>query len=312
MSGFRSNQAAYWRGWAAAAIGLVQAWTAGAQDLDPRRWSHLPTDVNYLGVGYGYAMADITFDPVLELENVEMDMHAVAARYIRTFALLNRSARVELAVPWQDAEWTGLLQGEPASTTRSGFADPAVRFAVNLLGAPPLTPEKFAAYRAATPRETIIGAGLTVQAPLGEYLEERLLNLGENRYSFRPELGIERRQGKWLMELTGHISFYTDNEDFWKGYLREQAPMYVGQGIVSYSFKPGLWVGTGIGYGQGGKSTINGTPKDDEKDNLFAGLAAGVPINSSLGLKFVYLHNQARAATGTDLDTLTAAVSVLW
>ena len=301
-----------WRGLAAAAILLADAWSTKAQDLDPRRWSHLPADVNYLGVGYGYVTADITFDPVLELENVEMDMHAVAARYIRTFALLNRSARVELAVPWQDAEWTGLLQGEPASTARSGFADPAVRFAVNLLGAPPLPREKFAAYRAATPQETIVGAGLTVQAPLGEYLEDRLLNLGENRYTFRPELGIERRQGKWLLELTGNISFYTDNDDFWKGYLREQAPMYVGQGIVSYTFKPGLWVGTGIGYGQGGKSTINSTPKDDEKENLFAGLAAGVPINRSLGLKFLYLHNQARATTGSDLDSLTAAVSALW
>jgi hypothetical protein len=312
MSDWSSRSNRRWLVCAAAAVLLVQTGAVRAQDLDPRRWSHLPIDMNYVGAGYAYTRADITFDPVLELENVEMDMHTVAAKYIRTFALLNRSARIELAAPWQDAEWTGLLQGEPAATARSGMGDPAIRFAVNLLGAPPLPREKFAAYRAATPQETIVGAGLTVQTPLGQYYEDKLLNLGENRYTLRPELGMERRQGKWLAELTGHVSFFTDNDDFWKGYRREQAPMFVGQTIVSYTFKPGLWMGTGIAYGQGGESTINGTSKDDEKKNLLSGLVLGVPVNRRTGLKFAYFHNQARAATGVNFDTLTGAVSMLW
>ena len=71
-------------------------------------------------------------------------------------------------------------------------------------------------------------------------------------------------------------------------------------------------VGTGIAYGQGGESTINGTSKDDEKKNLLSGLVLGVPVNRRTGLKFAYFHNQARAATGVDFDTLTGAVSVLW
>jgi hypothetical protein len=139
-----------------------------------------------------------------------------------------------------------------------------------------------------------------------------LLNLGENRFTLRPELGIERREGKWLLELTGHVSFFTDNDEFWKGTHREQAPMALGQGIVSYTFKPGLWAGAGVGYSAGGKSTINGTPKDDAKENLLSGLAFGVPFNPRTGMKMVYLHNQALAATGADSDTLTGALSVLW
>ena len=151
-----------------------------------------------------------------------------------------------------------------------------------------------------------------MQAPLGQYYEDKLLNLGENRYTFRPELGIERRQGKWLMELTGYVSFFTKNDEYWKGTVREQAPMRVGQRIVSYTFKPGLSAGAGLGYGMGGKSTLNGVPKDDEKENFLSGLALGVPFNPRTGMKVVYLHNQARAARGSDSDTLTGALSVLW
>ena len=268
--------------------------------------------MNYAGAGYAYTRADIVFDPVLELQDVELDLHTVAAKVIRTFALLDRPARIELGVPWQDATWAGLLQGEPASTSRTGLADPTIRFAVNLLGAPPLSLKEFAAHRAEHSQETTVGAALAVQAPLGQYYEDKLLNLGENRFVIRPSLGVERRQGKWLMELTGYVSFYTDNDEFWKGNDLEQAPLYAGQGIVSYTFKPGLWIGSGIGYGVGGKSTLNGIPKDDLKENLFLGLAAAAPINRATGVKVAYLHKQTRESTGADADTLALALSMLW
>ncbi|MCJ7538158.1 MAG: hypothetical protein MUO88_00710 [Desulfobacterales bacterium] len=45
-----------------------------AQELEPRRWSHLPTGTNFAGGGYSYTEADIFLDPVLRIENVEMVM----------------------------------------------------------------------------------------------------------------------------------------------------------------------------------------------------------------------------------------------
>ena len=67
-----------------------------AQELEPRRWSHLPTGKNFVGGGYSYTKADIFFDPVLRIEDVEMEMHTWALKYIRTFELLQKSARVDL------------------------------------------------------------------------------------------------------------------------------------------------------------------------------------------------------------------------
>ena len=78
-----------------------------------------------------------------------------------------------------------MLNGVPASTDRDGWAASVRRFAVNLFGAPPLAGQEFLDYRKNVATcETIVGAGLVIQLPTGEYLEDKLINLGSNRYTF--------------------------------------------------------------------------------------------------------------------------------
>ena len=229
-----------------------------AQELEPRRWSHLPVNMNFAGAGYGYTWADIYLDPVLELQDVQLDLQTVAVKYIRTAKLFDRSVRVDFTAPYQRAEWNGLLQGVSTNATRTGFADPLVRLSANLLGGPPLEGAEFAKYTAEHPVQTMVGAGLTVQLPLGQYYEDELLNLGENRFTFRPELGLLHTHDKWSAELTGSVGISTDNEEFWNGNRREQDPLYALQGHLVYTFRPGLWVGTSAGCRYGGESQING------------------------------------------------------
>ena len=269
-------------------------------------------EVNYAGAAYAYTTADVLFDPVLEIGDATLELNTIAAKYLRTFEVFDRSARVELTVPYQDAFWEGLLQGQPTSREREGFADPSARVAVSLIGGPPLRGDAFRAYRAEHPAETIVGAGLTVQAPLGEYFEDKLLNLGENRFTLRPELGVEQRHGNWLADVMGTASFFTDNEEFFNGRTREQDPVFVVQGHLSYTFRPGLWVGCGAGYGFGGESTVDGLPKDDRKGNLVLGVSAGVPVNRAVGFKFAYVNGRTRESTGLNSDTFAVGVSVLW
>ena len=147
-------------------------------------------DVNFVGAAYVYTEADIFVDPVLELEDVNMEMSTVAGVYIRTFELFGKSARIDITQGYTEATWTGLLEGTPASTSRSGWSDTLVRFGINLYGAPPLRGEEFFAYRAEHKVETIVGVGLVVRLPTGDYEEDKLLNLGQNRFVFRPQLGF--------------------------------------------------------------------------------------------------------------------------
>ena len=126
-----------------------------AQELEPRRWSHLPIKTNFAGGGYAYTEADISFDPVLRIESGKMEMHTWAAKYIRTFELFQKSARIGFTQGFQEGRWTGLVDGVPRTVKRSGLSDSILRFAINLYGAPPLEGKKFAAYRAKVDVETM-------------------------------------------------------------------------------------------------------------------------------------------------------------
>lgn len=188
---------------------LIMGCTAlQAQELQPRRWSHLPMGSNFSGLVYGYTSADIFFNPSLRIENAELDLHTFAASYVHTFELLGKSARFDLVQGYQDGRWKGNLNGSPASTSRSGLKDTLIRMSINLFGAPPLKGNDFRAYRKSVADcETIVGVGLTVVLPTGHYLKDRLINLGGNRFIFRPQLGVVHNRGPWSYELTGGVSF---------------------------------------------------------------------------------------------------------
>ena len=85
----------------------------------------------------------------------------------------------------------------------SGSGDPRFRFSINLFGAPALSVKEFANYQ----QDLIIGASLQMSAPLGQYDNSKLLNLGNNRWSFRPELGISKAWGPWTVEVAPALHF---------------------------------------------------------------------------------------------------------
>ena len=104
--------------------------------MEPRRWAHLPIDTNFVGVGYAYTDADITFDPLMKIEDGQAELHTWVAKYIRTFQLLGKSVRLGLIQGYQEGRWSGLLNGVHTSINKTGLLDTRVRFAVNLYGAP--------------------------------------------------------------------------------------------------------------------------------------------------------------------------------
>ena len=271
-------------------------------------------DTNFAGSAYVYTTGEIAFDPVLLLDEVEMEVHTGIFSYIRTFELLDKSARFDFIQGYQNGHWKGLLNGTPASTSRTGLSDTVLRFSMNLFGGPPLTKKEFAAYQAsvADEGETIAGIGLSMQLPTGHYLEDRLLNIGTNRFTFRPQLGVVRSHGPWSVELTGSSWIYTDNDDFFGGNSLEKDPLYALQTHLVYTFRPGLWISTGAAYGIGGQSTINGVSKDDRKGNAAWGASIGYPITPQLGVKFGYIGIRTQEIVGGDTDRFTAGFSVPW
>ena len=282
------------------------------QELEPRRWSHLPSGINFVGLGTAYTYGEINFDPALLIEETEMDSAGFGAAYIRTFDWLGKSMRFDVSLPYAHNHWQGLLDGVPTSVRRQGFGDARLRLSMNLIGAPPLRGKDFFLYKAENPVTTVVGAAVAVMLPTGQYDSDYLLNLGGNRWIIRPQLGVLHQRYNWQFEVTGSVFLFGDNDDFWKGTVRQQDPLWFIQSHVIYTFKPGLWTSFSAGYGHGSRSFISGQRKPDDSRLSYWKLSLGVPINPRQGLTFGFAVGRTNTLTDADLARLAVSWSMMF
>ena len=285
---------------------------AVAQDIEPRRWTQLPTNLSVVAAGYGNTAGDILFDPVLRIEQATMELHTFGLSYVHAFEWLGKSARLDLTIPHVQGRWAGLLEGQPASTRRHGFADPVVRFSINLYGAPPLQGQEYANYYAERKSHTVVGAAVAVFLPLGEYKEEKLINLGGNRFTFRPQIGVVHTRGSWAYELSGSAFLFEENDQFFPDNKLNQDPLYTLQAHIIKAIKPGMWVSLSAGYGWNGTNEINGAGSGDKKGNFLWALSLGLPINRQQSLKLSYINFNTQKVTGVEIGTYLLAWSYAW
>jgi hypothetical protein len=280
-----------------------------AQDMQPRRWTHLPSGTNVADVTYAYSTGDLHVDPALRIENAEVDLHTSLVSYTHYFGLGDMTARADLQLPIQSGRWKGLLDGVPSSVGRTGLGDPRIRFSLNFVGSPALDGEEFKEYLRTHENRTIAGAALAVRLPLGEYDDDKLINLGDHRFEFEPQLGIVHVGGPWSFELTGSVFLYLPNDDFFNGSRLEKEPLYALQAHVVRTFDP-FWISAGASYGLGGRSEVDGDRKDDQRSNLLVGVLAGVTFGGQHGLRVGYVRQVALRKAGGDLHNFLAGWSI--
>ncbi len=283
-----------------------------SQTLEPRRWTHLPINHHFIGLASNYSTGDISFDPTLQIEDATMDLYTLGAGYIYSFNLGGKTARIEANLPYAYGYWEGTLIGQAASTRRHGFADPSLRFSVNLLGSPALQGKEFASFRAAHPVRTLAGVAVDLTLPLGEYRVDRLINLGGNRYVLRPQIGVLHQRQNWEFETTASVFLFGENDEFFRGTDREQDPLWFVQGHVIYNFQRGIWAGASGGYGYGGENTIDGVDQDDAGRVNFSAVSFGMPLSMYQSVKLTYAISQTNTRTGTDLGNLIVAWSMMF
>ena len=196
---------------------------AAAQSMDPRAYANLPVGLNFLLAGYTYLEGELGFDASSPLQDGRTRVHALPVGYVRSLDVFGNAGNIALIVPFVDLTATASLNG--ASEARrevSGPGDPTLRLAVNFYGAPALKPAEYAAWR----QDLIVGASLTLTAPFGQYDKDRLVNIGTNRWSVKPELGMSQALGAWTLELAGGVTWFGDNDEFFNGNTRGQDPLY--------------------------------------------------------------------------------------
>jgi hypothetical protein len=281
---------------------------AAAQDLEPRAYAAAPVGVNFLVLGFGSSTGDVVVDPSLPIEDVEATVNTAVLGMGTTFNLFGRTALAAAVFPYARADVSGRVGEDVASVSRSGVADPRLKLSVNLRGGRALAVGEFARAE----RSTIIGVSLTVIPPIGQYYPAKLINVGANRWAFKPEVGLSRLIRRWTAEGYAGVWFATANDEFYPGsLLRTQRPIVALQGHASYTMKPALWVAFDATWYSGGRTTVNGVDKNDLRRNSRVGATLSLPLTRQQSLKIAGTSG-ATTRFGEDFKTIAVAWQLSW
>jgi len=288
--------------------GLCWATLSAAQELTPRFYWPAPNGTKVGVVGYAYASGDVLFDPSIPLYGVDSEVNIALLAYLQTFSLWGRTTNVLVELPYQSSTTQGYIGDTPAQGDTFGFGDLGVTLAVNLLGAPTMTPADFQALRAKP--HPILGASVKLIAPTGQYNADRLLNVGGNRWAVKTELGtVIPLERKWLLELQAGAWFVGDDDEFIAG-EREQDPVFLFQVHLVHRFRPGFWASFDANYYTGGRQTIGGNELVDVQRNSRVGGTVVFPFARRYALKFGFAAG-VFAEFGSDFDQYLVSFQML-
>jgi len=273
-----------------------------SQDLEPRAYANVPKGIHVLAVGYGYNKGNVLTDPSLPIEDFKINTHILAVNYIHSFSLAKKLARVQVSLPMADMQGSLIQNGELVTGSRTGFADMHIRFGVNLTGSPALDRKEFRQYQ----QKTIFGVSLVTSVPTGLYYSDKKINLGNNRWGFKPEIGVSKRFKHVYAEAYLGAWIYTNNTEYLTNKVLKQKPTISLQAHASYYFKNLMWVGINTNWYEVGATTIDGVPSGTLLDDWRVGTTFSVPVSKSQSIRLQY-HTGLLSNLGLNYDSLTLA-----
>jgi len=275
--------------------------------MEPRAYSASPVGLNFLVVGSTWLRGSVVLDPDLPISNVQADVQSLAVGIEHTFNLFGDLGRVVAALPYSQADVTGMVFEQQGEAKRSGLANALFKLSVNLRGNPAMSLEEFLA----APHRTIVGASVSAIAPVGQYYETKLINIGTNRWAFKPEMCISFPKGSWYVDGYVGAWFFTANRDFYPGNsTRTQDPVLTIQGHVTYEFRPHLWVAVdGTSY-RGGSTRVDRADESPSLNNSRAGVTLSMPV-ARYSVKVAY-SSGVTARVGGNFRLISVAWQMSW
>ena len=290
-----------------AALIAVFGKTSFAQEIEPRTYSRAPIGTQTVIFTYGYQSGDVFTDAALPLSDVGVSLNSFSIGYARTLGLAGRQMNVGVFIPYVYGKINGNVLEERREVTRSGLGDIRLRITQMLTGSPALKPKEFASFK----RKTLIGATLSVIAPTGQYDPRRLVNIGSNRWAFKPEIGISKPLEKWTFELAAGAWMFTPNNNFFGGRRRAQKPLLSLQAHVTYTIRSRMWIAVGGTYFNGGRTSVNGVLNSDLQNNVRFGGTFSYPFGKNHSLKISALRG-VTTRIGSNLTTVAAGWQYTW
>jgi len=288
-----------------------------AQDLAPRAYLITPLGSNAVTASYAYNDGELLLEGTVPITDATGRLSVPSVAYYRSFGLFGRSANVLAALPYGVGTFEGKVFEQERSIYRSGLFDSVVRISVNLLGGPAMALPQMRQWR----QKTLLGASLKVIAPTGQYDPTKLINLGSNRWTFKPELGFSRAfGGHWVFDAYASVWLFTENPDFFSNnpdfhtgeQSQTQDPIGAVELHLSYDVRPRLWVSLDGNFWYGGRTSVNGVENAATlQKNSRVGVTASFPLTRHQSLKVSYAQG-AYIRFGGDYDIFSAAWQYSW
>ncbi|MGE5894705.1 MAG: transporter [bacterium] len=282
---------------------LFAAAQAHAAEIEPRAYVNTPVGINFLLAGYSYSEGGLSTAASSPLKDANLTIHTGILAYARALDVWGKSGKFDVILPYSYLSGSAMVEGQVQERDVSGLNDPRFRFSVNFYGAPALSLKEFADYQ----QDLVIGASIQVSAPLGRYDRDRLVNLGNNRWSVKPDIGVSKAWGAFTLELSTGVTFFSKNDDYFGGKTLEEDPVYSVQAHASYSFGGGVWAAVSGTYDYGGRTTVDGVRSDDNQSNFREGATLALPVDRNNSIK-LFASNGVHTASGMDFDL----VGIIW
>lgn len=286
-----------------------------AQDLAPRAYLITPIHSNAVTLTYSLFDGSLFFEGTVPITGATARVHVAILNYSHSLNFFGRTASFTASLPYGVGNFRGTVVGAETLAYRSGLLPATFRFSVNLIGGPAMNVPEFMKWR----QKSILGFSIRLVPQAGQYDPTKLINLGTNRWAFKPELGYSQRWGHWTLDAYAGAWFYTTNPEFFSQNqfspgINTQAQRPIGsfEGHLSYDFKRRLWMSLDGNYWFGGATSVNGVlDAATLQRNSRIGGTASIPISRHQSIKFSY-SNGAYIRYGGNFQNVSLAWQYSW
>jgi Putative MetA-pathway of phenol degradation len=288
---------------------------SGAQDLAPRAYIITPIHSNAVTFTYSLYTGNILFDGEVPITGATATTSVPVFSLTHSLRIFGRSANFTVSLPYGVGNFRGTVVGAETKAYRSGLLDSSFRLSVNLKGGPAMDVQDYLKWQ----QKTLVGVSFKVVVPTGQYDPTKLINFGANRWAFKPEVGLSRRWGHWVLDTYGAVWFFTTNHDFFSRNqfspgtnTQTQNPIFAFEGHLSYDVKRRLWASLDGNFWVGGRTSLNGVenPGTLQKNSRIGGTVS-VPVSKRQSLKFSY-NRGAYVRYGGNYDNISVAWQYSW
>ena len=286
-----------------------------AQDLAPRAYLITPIHSNAVVLSYSFFDGDLIFDNSVPITGATAKVNVPVFSIFHSFNLLGKTASLTASLPYGVGNVRGTVMDAETKAYRSGLFDSTYRFSVNLMGGPAMDVGDFRKWH----QKMIIGASLRIVAPTGQYDPTKLINYGANRWGFKPEIGLSRRWGHWVLDSYAAVWFYTTNQEFFSHNkfspgtnVQKQQSIGAFEGHLSYDVRPRLWASLDGNFWVGGRTVINGVenPNSLQRNSRIGGTVS-LPVTKHQSVKCSY-NRGAYIRYGGNLNNVSVGWQYSW